>query len=82
MFICTKYIDIQNKRKNTREEYRMEKPVIQRNTNIVQHVNTHVCGHLFLFVLGSLTREHQTFQDILNVLNDGYTQSDTKITAP
>ena len=64
----------------TKEEYEMKKPVIQRNTDIVQHVNTHVCGHLCLFVLRSLTREHQTFQDVLNELNDGYTQSDRKIT--
>ena len=64
----------------TKEEYEMKKPVIQRNTDIVQHVNTHVCGHLCLFVLRSLTREHQPFQDILNVLNDGYSQSDRKIT--
>ena len=64
----------------TKEEYEMKKPVIQRNTDIVQHVNTHVCGHLCLFVLRSLTREHRSFQDVLNELNDGYTQSDRKIT--
>ena len=33
------------------------------NTDIVQHVNTHVCGH-------------QSYQDVLNQLNDGYTQGD------
>ena len=65
----------------TREEYGMKKAVIQRNTDIVQHINTHVCGHLCLFVLRSLTREHQSFQDVLNELNDGYTQSYRKTTA-
>ena len=65
----------------TREEYKMGKAVIQRNTDIVQHINTHVCGHLCLFVLTSLTREHRSFQDVLNELNDGYTQSDRKTTA-
>jgi hypothetical protein len=64
----------------TKEEYETEKPVIQRNTDIVQHINTHVCGHLCLFVLTSLTREHRSFQDVLNELNDGYTQSDRKTT--
>ena len=64
----------------TKEEYEMKKTVIQRNTDIVQHTNTHVCGHLYLFVLTSLTREHRSFQDVLNQLNDGYTQSDRKIT--
>ena len=37
---------------------------------------THVCGHLCLFVLTSLMREHLTFQEVLNQLNDGYTQGD------
>ena len=64
----------------TKEEYEMEKPMIQRNTDIVQHINTHVCGHLCLFVLTSLTREHRSFQDVLNELNGGYTQSDRKTT--
>ena len=32
----------------TKEEYETGKAVIQRNTDIVQHVNTHVCGHLCL----------------------------------
>ena len=57
-------------------EYRKEKCVIQRNTDIVQHTNTHVCGHLCLFVLTSLVREHLSYQDVLNQLNDGYTQDD------
>ena len=64
----------------TRKEFESEKAVIQRNTDIVQHVNTHVCGHLCLFVLTSLTREHLSFQDVLNQLNYGYTQSDRKTT--
>ena len=60
----------------TEKEYEMAKEVIQRNTDIVQRVNTHVCGHLCLFVLTSLTREHLTFQQILNILSDGYTRGD------
>ena len=56
-----------------KEEYRKGKAVIQRNTDIVQHTNTHVCGHLCLFVLALLMCEHLTFQDVLNQLNDGYT---------
>ena len=48
--------------------------VILRNTDIVQRVNTHVCGHLCLFVLTSLSREHLSFQTVLQELNDGYTQ--------
>ena len=60
----------------TKKEYETGKAVIQRNTDIVQHVNTHVCGHLCLFVLTSLTRKHQSYQDVLNQLNDGYTQGD------
>ena len=60
----------------TKKEYESGKAVIQRNTDIVQHVNTHVCGHLCLFVLTSLMREHHSFQEVLNQLNDGYTQGD------
>ena len=60
----------------TKKEYESGKAVIQRNTDITQRVNTHVCGHLCLFVLTSLMREHLSFQDVLNQLNDGYTQGD------
>ena len=60
----------------TKKEYETGKAAIQRNTDIVQHTNTHVCGHLCLFVLTSLMREHLCFQDVLNSLNDGYTQND------
>ena len=60
----------------SKKEYEMGKSIIQRNTDIVQHTNTHVCGHLCLFVLTSLMREHLSFQDVLNKLNDGYTQND------
>ena len=58
----------------TRSEF--DKPVIQRNTDIVQRVNTHVCGHLCLYVLTALTREHLSYQDVLNKLNDGYSRGD------
>ena len=60
----------------TSKEYETGEEVIQRNTDIIQRVNTHVCGHLCLFVLTSLTREHLTFQEVLNRLNDGYTRGD------
>ena len=30
----------------TKKEYETGKAVIQRNTDIVQRINTHVCGHL------------------------------------
>ena len=60
----------------TKKEYESGKAVIQRNTAIIQRVNSHVCGHLCLFVLTSLMREHLSFQDVLNQLNNGYTQGD------
>ena len=47
--------------------------VIQRNTDIVQPINTDICGHLCLFVLKALTSVHWTFQQVLNKLNNGYT---------
>ena len=60
----------------TKKELKSGKEVIQRSTDIVQHVNTHVCGHLCLFVLTSLEREHISYQDVVNKLNDGYTRHD------
>ena len=58
----------------SKREYEIGKEVIHRNTDIVQHTNTHVCGHLCLLVLTSLMREHLSFQDVLNQLNDGFAQ--------
>ena len=63
-------IEIQNylKTKNERNV-----AVIQRNTDIVQSFNTNICGHLCLFVLKALSNEQQSFQQVLNELNDdGY----------
>ena len=54
------------------KEFKNEIPVISRNTDIVQRINTHVCGHLCLFVLTSLMREHLSYQQTLDILNDGY----------
>ena len=65
-------IEIQNYLKTRRER---EIGVIQRNTYIVQHFNTNICGHLRLFVLKTLVSEHWSFQEVLNYLNDGYSQS-------
>ena len=60
----------------TSKEYKNGLAVIARNTDIVQRVNTHVCGHLCLFVLTSLMREHLTYQQVLDILENGYSQSD------
>ena len=49
----------------TGREFDHGKKVIQRNTDIVQAVNTSVCGHLCLFVLKSLTNGEE-FLSILN----------------
>ena len=47
----------------TGTEFVRSREVIQRNTDIVQAVNTRVCGHLCLFVLKSLADGEQ-FQTI------------------
>ena len=49
------------------EEFRENKPVIQRNTDIVQKVNTKICGQLCVYVLDSLSKG-ANFQDIINFL--------------
>ena len=56
----------------TEKEFKNNTPVIKRNTDIVQNINTVVCGHLCLLVLTSLMREHLSYQEILNHLNNGY----------
>ena len=63
-------IEIQNYLKTKRER---GAGVIQRNTDIVQPINTSICGHLCLFVLKALSSEHWNFQQVLNKLNNnGY----------
>ena len=49
----------------TGSEFDRGKEVIQRNADIVQTVNTSVCGRFCLFVLKSLTKGEK-FQSILN----------------
>ena len=58
----------------TPKEFKTKKAVIQRNSDVVQRPNSHVCGHLCLVVLTSLMREHLSYQNILDNLNDGYSQ--------
>ena len=58
----------------TKSEFKNEKSVIQRNSDVVQRSNTHVCGHLCLVVLTSLMREQLSYQEVLDALNDGYSQ--------
>ena len=56
----------------TKQEFKNNTSVIKRNTDIIQKINTNVCGHLFLLVLTSLMREHLSYQEIINHLYDGY----------
>ena len=58
----------------TENEFSNDVNVIQRNTDIVQQINTHVCGHLCLLVLTALTNKHLSYQNVLNLLKDGYSQ--------
>ena len=62
-------------------EFERGKEVIQRNTDIVQPVNTSVRGQFCLFVLKSLA-SGERFQTILNHMHHygGYTQGDWKDT--
>ena len=51
----------------TKDEYRNNLPVIERNTDVVQEPNTVICGHLCLYVLDNLSKG-VNFQDIINTL--------------
>ena len=55
----------------TKQEFRKNIAVIQRNTDIVQHINTTNCGHLCLFVLEALGKG-VSFQQILTTLRQRY----------
>ena len=59
----------------TTKEFNDKSAVIARNTDIVQRFNTHVCGHLCLVVLTSLMREHQSYLQTIDSLNNGYSQN-------
>ena len=61
----------------TNKEFKNNTPVIQRNYDIVQRVNTKICGHLCLFVLTSLMRErffsyHQVMDQLRCAFEEHY----------
>ena len=59
---------------HTGSELDRGREIIQRNTDIVQAVNTSVCGHLCSFALKSLTNSEK-FQSILNHMRHyGYSE--------
>ena len=58
----------------TSEEFENGSKVIEANANIVQRPNTKICGHMCLFVLTSLMREHLPFQHVIDQLNYGYSE--------
>ena len=58
----------------TAKEFRYNIPTIQRNTDIVQGVNTKICGHLCLFVLTSLMREHFAFPQVMDQVNHAFSE--------
>ena len=53
----------------TKSELNQGKSVILRNTDIVQPVNSSICGHLCLFTLKALG-EGWTYQEVLNTLRE------------
>ena len=73
-FAQTTPVEIQKYLK-TDHEFKTDIAVIQRNTDIVQHINTSICGHLCLFVLKALEKG-ESYQKIINKLREkyGYTQ--------
>ena len=55
----------------TKHEFQKNIAVIQRNTDIVQHINSTNCGHLCLYVLEALGRG-EGFQQVLTTLRQWY----------
>ena len=61
----------------TTQEFEEDKSVIQRNTDIVQAINSTNCGQLCLMVL-TLLSKGLNFQQVITALRDGYSQSHWK----
>lgn len=57
----------------TPQEYKNKKLVLERNVQVVQHINTSECGALCLFVLQGLWR-HMSYDQILQKLHTRYLQ--------
>ena len=55
----------------TKDELKRNSAVIQRNTDIVQHINSTNCGQLCLFVLEELAKG-SSFHHILTILRRDY----------
>ena len=51
----------------TSTEFSEDKPVIQRNTDIVQKENETICGHLCLYVLDNLS-QGKDFEEVITTL--------------
>lgn len=51
-------------------EFERNIQVIQLNTDIIQKLNTHICGYLCLYVLKKLTENNIQYQEVLNFLSD------------
>ena len=58
----------------TAEEFRNNTPVIETSTDIVQRVDTRICGHLCLYVLTSLMRERLPYQNVMDQLNYAFAE--------
>ena len=51
----------------TSTEFSEDKPVIQRNTDVVQKENETICGHLCLYVLDNLS-QGKDFEEVITTL--------------
>ena len=56
----------------TAKEFRNNLPAIWTSTDVVQTPKTEICGHLCLFFLTSLMREHLSFQHVIDQLIYGH----------
>ena len=59
----------------TSQEFRNRTPVIERNCRRVQRKETFMTGHLCLFVLTSLMRDHFTFPQVVDQLEYGFSEN-------
>ena len=56
----------------SKKDYELNLPRIEYNVEVVQHISSHECGALCIYVLSELCMNHRPFSDIIQDLKNRY----------
>ena len=56
----------------SKKDYELNLPRIKYNVEVVQHISSHECGALCIYVLSELCLNHRAFSDIIQDLKKRY----------